>query len=416
MEMFSNFFILFSFFVEVAFLFYLETKTWGTLYTPLNFLMLPYSIVLIITLFLAGNFGFVELYYPSILFWSIGLLLFAIPSYGLGYLITNYPGQKNSVIEEKDIPGILVIIAILVGAALLFQFYRTLATSNAFVGSDDFAEEFSGHGLWAHIRQLSVPLIIVCIYFLSKRRWWIFPILLCLLIANLINQVKGTIVITVISGMAIRLYAGKTKLNWRFITTTIGGGLILFFISYLALPLLGKGESKVSDEQITFVFNVFGHYLTSGILGLSEDMVHNYPDMSVIDIILSPFINIYNQIAGIDDIISPVNPKYYDTGHNLTNVRTFFGTLYIYTNWLQFVLYTLSLSSLLYLIKLCTMKYNNIFIYTIYFYECSLLAMGWFEFYFFHLAAIEIPILSLFLLLACRIRWRTESLFLPYKK
>lgn len=409
---FSDFLILFSFLSEVVLLLFLELKAWGTLYTPLNFLMLPYTVVLLITILLAGNFGFVEFHYPSIAIWSVGLLLFSIPSFVLGTLLAKYSKPNKSAIETTALSKRLVIISIFVGFLLLFKFYGTLTSSVALIGTDDFAEDFSGHGIWAHIRQLSVPLLAICIYFLGKRRLWLIPVLLCLLLPNIINMVKGVIIITILSGMLLRLYAGKTRLNGKFIFITVGSGFLLFFVFYIVLPLLGKGESNITDEHIAFVFKHFGHYLTSGILGLSEDMIRNYPDASFIDIILSPFINIYNQIAGIDEILSPVNPYYHTTGQNLTNVRTFFGTLFIYTNWFQFTIYTLFVSLIFYMIKICTIKFNNIYVYGIYFYECSLLAMGWFEFYFFHLSAIEIPLMFLGLLFISRLQLCSGSISL----
>lgn len=401
----SDFFILFSFLLEVVLLLFLELKAWGTLYTPLNFLMLPYTAVLLITILLAGNFGFVEFHYPSIAIWSVGLLLFSIPSFVLGTLLAKYSKPNKSVIETTALSKRLVIISIFVGFLLLFKFQRTLSTSVAFIGSDDFAEDFSGHGIWAHIRQLSVPLIVICLYFLSKRRLWLIPILLCLLLPNILNMVKGAIIITILSGMLLRLYAGKTKLNGKFVLITIASGFFLFFLNYVLLPVLGKGEDNITNDQIAFVFKHFGHYFTSGILGFSEDMIRNYPDASYIDIILAPFVNIGNQIAGTGEIISPINPIFHSTGQNGTNVRTFFGTLFIYTNWFQFTVYTLFVSTLFYMIRICTIKFNNIYIYGLYFYGCSLLAMGWFEFYFFHLSSIEIPIIFLVLLVISHLRW-----------
>ena len=73
---FQDILILISFLLEVAVLFYLEMKAWKTLYTPLVFLMVPYVIVLLISIAISGNFGFVEFYYPSILFSKWGNMYF----------------------------------------------------------------------------------------------------------------------------------------------------------------------------------------------------------------------------------------------------------------------------------------------------------------------------------------------------
>ena len=111
---FQDILILFSFLIEVAVLFYLELKAWKSLYTPLIFLMLPYTIILLISIAISGNFGFVVFYYPSILIWSVGLVLFAIPSYVLAYVLQKHNRPLNSTMAEAEMPKLVVYIAIFI--------------------------------------------------------------------------------------------------------------------------------------------------------------------------------------------------------------------------------------------------------------------------------------------------------------
>ena len=67
--------------IEVFVLTYIERISWGTLYTPLTCLMLPYLLVLLCTMAISGHFHFVEFYYPSIFIWNIGLSLSAWVSF-----------------------------------------------------------------------------------------------------------------------------------------------------------------------------------------------------------------------------------------------------------------------------------------------------------------------------------------------
>ena len=76
-------------------------------------------------------------------------------------------------------------------------------------------------------------------------------------------------------------------------------------------------------------------------------------------------------------------------------MRTFFGTLFIYSDAWQFITYTLCLSTFIYAWKAAALIKRSVYINIILFYYCGLLAMGWFEFYFFHLDAIEIPLITL---------------------
>lgn len=402
MESVWNLLIIITYLVELSLLIYLEIKTWKTLYTPLLFLALPYTFVLLTTLCISDSFNFISFYYPSILIWCGGLLLFAIPSYTLGALLSINNKPVKSEINTQSFSKTLLFSTALITLLFIKHFQQILGNSTDFIGSDEFAEDFSGYGFWAHLRLFSLPILIMAIHYVDSKKWWLWPVIILMLLINVLNQVKGWIIIPVISGLALRLYSKRTKLNLPLLFYTLAGSFLVFIISYMLLPVLGN-NGEFTSELLEFVFNHFFHYLTSGILGLSLDMIRDFPDRNSFDILITPFINIWNQIIGKEEILSPVNPFYLNTGLDLTNVRTFFGTIYIYTTIPQFIFYVLFFSTLMYLLKLATIKFNNIYVYVIYFFECGLLCMGWFEFYFFHLAMIEVPILTLFLLLIDKI-------------
>lgn len=386
-----------AFLIEVGVLFYLEKKTWCTFYTPLNFLMVPYTIVLIITiLFSGGNSGLVDFYYPSIFIWDIGLLLFAIPSLFIGYLLRANNVQVKSSFPIDCFPNILIILSFLLSVLFVLHLKSMLGSSVEALGSDDFGEDFSGGGLWGHLRQLTMPLLMMSIFYVSKERWWLWPIILVFLAVSVLNQVKGWIIIPVIAAMAMRLYTKKTRLTFRFFVYGLIGVFAVFFLSY-ALSILLVQNRGVSGEFLEFILGHFLHYLTSGTLGFSIDMQRGFPDVGEFETLWCPVINIINVITGNDKMLSPINPYYYHTGINYTNVRTLFGTVFLNSSMVEFIVYTLLLSSVSYGLKLATLKWNNIYMYVIYFFECTLLAMGWFEFYFFHLIALELPVLVLFL-------------------
>lgn len=391
MGAFQDGLIIVSILLEIAVLGYLEVKAWKTLYTPLNFLMFPYLIVLIFTVTVSGNIGFVEFYYPSVLIWNVGLLLFAIPSYVLAYYTPQETLQRNGIIKEKHLPQILNYLALVVFLLFLWRFKQTMAFSRGIVGSDEFGEDFCGGGLWAHMRKLTMPLLIILIYYANRKNWlgWISIILL--LGVNFLYQVKGWIIIPCVCGMAMRLYTGKTKLTFKLFLYVILAGMAVFSMSYL-LALVVAGNGGVG-QILEFAFGHFFHYFTSGTFGLSTDMYNMFPDKGPFEVILCPFVNVANQLIGSEELVSPINPLYYDTGIDLTNVRTYFGTLLIYSNPVQFVTYIFTVSTLMYLFKIVTLRINSIYLNMVYFFECSLFAMGWFEFYFFHLDVIEVPAL-----------------------
>lgn len=382
--------------MEVIVLTYLEYKAWKTLYTPLCCLMLPYVIVLLITISIAGKYGFVTFNYKSLYVWMYGLPLFALPSYAFASLLKycNRPVISPIKDEEKGVPPILIVFSIILVLLLFYKLYETLSHGFFLFGTDDFAEEFSGHGIWAHLRTMLIPILILSLYHVKKKQYWLWLLIALMLVIQFIYMVKGTIIITVVSALILRLYMGKTHLSLTLILSVIAGAALVFLLIYMVIPLLGNG-GEASMNLFEFIANHFIHYLTSGTLGWSYDIDAGMPDRNDFSYIIAPFTNIVHAFSG-DELISPVNPFYWNTGVSYTNVRTFFGTLYIYTDFLQFATYTLIISSIIYAWKIGALFTRNIYIYLIFSYYCGLMVMGWFEFYLFHLSAIEIPLITLF--------------------
>ena len=382
--------------MEVSCLTYLEYRAWRTIYTPLCALMLPYVGVLLITIAIPADFGFVRFNYESIYVWILGLPLFAIPSYGFATLLRHYNLPVYSTIEDEEngfSKALLVLGAILVGA-LLLKLYSTLSHGFYLFGTEDFAEEFSGHGVWAHLRGMIIPILILALYYVKKTDFLLWGLIILMLVIQFSYMVKGAIIITVVSALMMKLYTGKIHLSLTLALSVVAGAVLVFYLIYMVIPLLGNdGEANMS--LVEFIARHFVHYFTSGTLGWSYDLDQGVPDRNDFSYVVAPFVNIWNAINGYETI-SPVNPIYWNTGITYTNVRTFFGTLYIYTTPLSFATYTLVASSFIYFWKMLATMTRNIYIYTILFYYTGLMAMGWFEFYMFHLSAIEVPLIALF--------------------
>lgn len=377
--------------IESTILFLLEKKAWKTLLTPLNFLMLPYLAVLAVTILVSGHFDFIEFYYPSIMIWMVGLTLFAVPSLAFSYFLQRNDIQCNTTkVRDERIPRLFVIVAVLLAIMFCYRLMSTMSSSRFAIGSDDFAEEFAGHGLWGHLKRLCGVMLMLCIYWVDKKRKWLWLLIAAFFIVNVINMVKGTMIIPCVVGVMLRLASGKMKIDARFILILVFCSVAVFFVTYL-LAMIIANDMEVSGKILLWIFQRFAHYLTSGTLGMSADMQLGFPDAGNFQVIWTPFLNIINQLDGSGEILSPVNPTYHFTGISLTNVRTFFGTLFIYTNYVQFVLYTVGLSAICYFLKYLTLVTDNLYTNTVYYYFCALLAMGWFEFYFFHLDMIENP-------------------------
>lgn len=401
MGAFHNFLIILLLLVEAGVLFYLERKAWNTLYTPLNFLMLPYIFVLMVTIAVSGKFDFVEFYYPSILLWNIGLLLFAVPDIALSVVVRKSAGLTNSSFtghssDDDKIPMIFVYIGAVIALLFIYRLKSTIGNSKFVIGSDEFAEEFAGFGFWGHLKRFTGVLLMMYIYFLNRKQRWLWLLIIAFMVVSVINMVKGTMIIPCVVGVMMRLASGKMRITGRFVVILLLSSVAVFFITFLLAIVVVNGM-EVDDNVIVYILQRFVHYFTSGTLGLSMDMQLDFPDRGEFDIVMTPFINIINQLTGNGELLSPINAVYHYTGISLTNVRTIFGTLYIYSNYSQFAIYVMCLSLVCYFLKIISDKTGNTFVNLVFFYFCALLAMGWFEFYFFHLDVIEIPAMIIFL-------------------
>ena len=404
--------------MEVTLLTWVEYRAWKTFYTPLCTLMLPYTFVLLVTTAIAGNLGYVPFNYDSIWVWIYGLPLFALPSYAFAAVISrreecgvrrensqsaDYSADKSNLTPHsslhtpQEFPRILLYICGIVILLLFAKLYTTLSGSLFLFGTDEFADDFSGHGIWAHIRTLLIPLIILMFYQVGKGCRWLWIPIILMLILQFVNMVKGTIVIPIFAALLMRLYTGKTRMSLRLILIMTGLGVLVFFLIYIVIPIMGNG-SAADMKLVQFVGEHIVHYFTSGTMGWSFDIDQNMPDRKDFEYIVAPFVNIVRAIKG-EELVSVVNRFYWCTGTDvttLTNVRTFFGTLYIYSDAWQFITYTLFLSTFIYAWKVATILRRSVYLDIILFYYCGLLMMGWFEFYFFHLDTIEIPLITLF--------------------
>lgn len=396
----QNILLTLLFFLETSVLLYLEKKAWNTYYTPLNILSIPFAVVLAVCVVIEGRWEFVDFHYPVLLIWNIGLLLFAVPSLILAWCLkrANSPLTDNlSSIRNDHFHESLFWIGLVLLAAFLYRLY-SMRGLFGIIAAEEFADMYAFHGLWSHLRMLGLVIMILSIYHLDKKHLHLWILIIGFLIVNFVNQVKGAIIIPCVTGILMRICTGKTRITIRLLLWILVGAIGVFMMMYIVVPVI-LNQSQVGISIIGFVLKNFCHYLTSGILGLSTDICREMPDKGDFEILFSQFVNIGKTIAGDQDLLSPVNPFYFTTGLNWTNVRTFFGTILIYSNYVEFVLYVLLFSTVMYSLMIIARKSGDLYSNLIFYIECGYLAMGWFEFYFFHLQIIELPIIALLLYL-----------------
>ncbi|MDR1592592.1 MAG: DUF6337 family protein [Prevotellaceae bacterium] len=411
----SNLLILLIYFLEVVVLTWCERKLWKTLYTPLCCLMLPFSLVLLVTLLLAGNGTFVAFYYPTLYYVMIGLLAFFIPSAVLGAVRAKRTSTVHNTVNRNihetiplSIPPMKAILAITFVILGLYTVHSFIAMSSSsyVIGTDEFGTEYAGGGLWGHLRLLLMAITILLIYLYDRScRWYLLLIGLCLVIFAL-TQVKGWILIPIIAGLLLRLCTGKTRLKFSFVLWIILLGFAVFFISYALTLAVGK-YSPMTVSFLEIINNIFMHYLTSGILGMSMDVQLGFPEEARPEVLFAQIVNLWYFIMG-EDFVSPINPLFFQSGVSGTNVRSLFGTTYLNVGMFGYIVLLMVISSLFYGLRTVVLKKQNLFIYAIDAWLCAFLCMGWFDYYFHMLHVIEIPVFLLLLSAISRIKWRVN--------
>lgn len=382
-----NILIILSFYIEACLLFILEKKMWGTIYTPLNILMLPYSILLLFSIGLVNTFNLFPFNYETILIWQIGLALFFIPSIVFRSLLPNTNNCKEQIISEYkeqfnlkyfmifSIPIIIIYGKYIIGMA-------TNVSMAEKIGSDDFADKTSAYGLWAHIFNIILAIEVLCFQYISKKRWWLmFPIVCCILFA-VIAQIKGWILIPIFAGVLVNIFCGKFNLNIKVVAYIILVGTGFFFLSYYLSLVFSKNE-EMSLDIIEFIFKNFSHYLSSGILGLSMDYKLGILEPQSVEYLFAPFVNTYKTIKG-EPLISAISPYYLETTWDGlgTNIRTFIGTIYVYGGPFYGSITILLFSSVGYFFRIFRLISNTQHLIAAEAWYCAILAMGWFDYYY----------------------------------
>lgn len=355
--------------------------------------MFPYTLVLLITLCISGSNDVVSFYYPSLIIWIVGLAIFAIPSFIFGILSYNNRHNDNIFTDYwKNLPEIINPLSLFIGIVFLLHLLRAFQSSPFAFGTDDFAIYVCGSGKWAHVRELTSPLLILLLYYVNKERLKLIPAIVLLLIPHIVYMVKGPILIALITAILLRLYSGTLKLSIRLAISLLLIAFGVFLLFYMVLPSFEDSDIDIDQERTVVVAKHFLHYLTSGILGYSMDLQNGTPDKTDAIYLITPWVNIVNFISRQGEMLSPISDFFVDTGLGETNVRTFFGAIDIRTTPIVFVIFVLICSTLTNALKFISLTHSNIFFTLVTFYFCSLLAMGWFEYYFWHLSIIEIPV------------------------
>lgn len=407
-------FSLFLVFITVVVaLTYLDWKLWGTLFTPVIVLAWPFMILLMMDcLYMESNYKSFKLNENVLIVWIIGLLCFWLPGVLIKLLFKKIKVdnvQLQSYSEEISISRyklrLLFCIAYPLIILVAYKVYTFLVQFDFNIGDEDFQQNL-GSGFIGHSILLLTLISIFLIIFFNKEYYKIHQVLIIIvtLILSILYGVKSWIIIPLISAFLGRLLLKKTKFGLKHVLVVV----LPFFVFWLIYQI-SFGFNAGSNEYI------FGHmedYLLAGPIGLSEHFNQGFPIGSNPEYAFTPINNIFRFLFR-ENSISPISVYFLSipTGFE-TNVKTFFGTLYIYGGYsYTLTSFVFGILFYLYLLVFCYASRLQIapFITTLYVFMLGLLFMGWFEVYVIHLSFYEAPIWIFLLYLLFKLKIQDED-------
>jgi hypothetical protein len=392
-------------FSEIFLISYFEKRLYGTLLTPINILTLPYLFVLMITMLFSRKLGFAELYVPSVIIWIIGLPVFWLPSIFLSYYLqskrifivnTGYSSQENDFTS-----GFMKFLLLLSWISIFIVVAGFLVAVKKFgidtVGSDKFTSYY-GSGISGHFMVLNILLFIYFAGIAGRKNVFIIFTIFIFLATFILYQVKTWVFIPFISGIFYRYYRGNFRLRLKNVAYIVLMCIVFFFATYYFTIGL----------QTEFLLNYIMDYAFSGILGLSEFIRRGLITNVDSTFLIRPLENLFNVVFNlpVKDVIQDVmvNISGQENVSNMTNVRTFFGTIYTNSYLVVSLFYVSVVSFIIYYIFIASILYKNKWIILLSSFFLGGLFMGWFDFYFNTLNYFEIPVYMFILNFLSRIR------------
>jgi len=374
-----------------SFILYVDRKIYGTYLTPTIFLIFPFIGILLSNLIFGHLISLEPLTTKSLLIWFVGIIVFWIPSL---FVFKYFIGHKKIYVFEgfKELPhlgsNLLRFFAIILLIIMYKNLFYALRTYNYDINSPEYGSILSS-GIAAHS---AIWLRIIIIYFLLKSKFskddignWI--IILLWLIYSILYNSKIWIIIPFMTFSLGKFVILQKKIKTKTLVYVILSGILLFYVSY--------SVSFGHSAPFRFIFSHFLFYLNSGIVGLSEYMNNNREIGLSFEFLYQPIFNIYYKLSGVEpksilsDLLTVIN------GDQASNVKTIFGTIYIYGGVIGGIITVFIGGTLSYSLLILNYFIKNYFLFILYLLILSGLFLGWFDYLFNTINYYEMAFVSL---------------------
>lgn len=347
---------------------------------PFTFLILPFIIVVTAYYIININGNYNELNISLLFIWIVALLPFFIISILFKKRSINNEFKHNQKKEYK----IIYIICFIISIIFLFRAYSLISNSTYFyyAATDIFSLNMAA-GIYEYLRSLLMILLISAIGLYKKTLFQTVSIILSIAVLS-IFQIKGMLLLPLVGGILMYLNLNKKKIRIIYILFIPIFAYLSFYLLY-SIPYLVKGEFNTifSSDFIITNSNRISDFLFSGILGFNSSGV-NTNVSSGLSTLLSPIANILRRITGEERSILFRLPYIISKSGATSNVGTFFGSIYMFTDYTSLLIYSTFLSIISMILHYFFSRTKNIWFISGYYHFLSILLFGWFEYYLWH--------------------------------
>lgn len=373
---------LFILIIFVLTIYFIDKRKYKTVFTPSIILAVPFTVIAVLYKLFASHLGFYELNDDVLFIWIFGLIFFWIPGLISSYSLKN----KNYTISKNDLQNQLFLFTkqtlnftFCLGIVLTYYFYNAYLMYISSGG--DAVETYLGRGLQAHL--------IILFKYLS-----VFSFLSLFSKGSVVNKLKNIYILIIAIGLSI-LYATKSGilillLSYYFSYSLFFNAKLKFYHLVFALAtafgvfLLSYSLVFGYMAPLDFIFNHTLLYFVSGTASMNAYFQNIYITSLDPEILIKPLLNFFYSITGQTDLITTaVSDIWTPIGNGTSiNVKTFFGTIYLYGGLGYGILTVIIFSLILHKVFLDSLKTRDFFSLALYVQLISVLSFGWFDFYF----------------------------------
>ena len=382
--------------LEVTVLAYSDKKRRNTFITPLNVMILPNTLALLVAIIYSySNKNVPNFYFPSLIVWMSGMALFAVPS----FYFSSICKRKDFKIKVGRWDDSYLLLCVVATICILISLYKLRSLSDTLdtYGTDEFSDEYQVRGIFAHLSVLLCAIFAYSVYKFDRHHLYTIFIILGALIGMYAIGTKSWIIAPLLIGYYGRLLSGKTSFNFKTVVLPVLLIFAIFFTSYfLILIMASTGELGVDFYQ--YIGEHFVNYLSGANLAFSLDYQKGILEPEMGDALIAPPLNILNVLFG-DKYVNVINPIHWylgDLGSN--NVRTVFGAFLCYSHSIPiFIIISVSYSIFTHTIYLVSRYSKSLYMLMANCTCLTFLTYSFFDFTWVNLTPYELLFLFLFM-------------------